>query len=263
MIPDHSAKNGPWSRGLHHLTVTVGFLTRIPVRHAPDVNMGRVAALFPVIGLVIGVIVAAVYAGANEIVPIAPSAALALIAGVLITGAFHLDGLADSADALVGGTTPERRLDILKDSRHGTYGVSAIVCQILVQYALISSQPVRTGIAMLLLAHCFGRAAAVSVMKAAPPAHEGLGAIYVRDVSRVDQAIALIIGAVVIIAVLGPWGLILAAGVIALAGIFARRCAVRLGGIVGDVLGATEQVAETLVMIGVVIVAERLNLWWM
>jgi adenosylcobinamide-GDP ribazoletransferase len=260
---EDEVKNRSWTRGAHHLTVTVGFLTRIPVRHAPDVHMGRVAALFPVIGAVIGVIVAAVYAGANEIVPIAPSAALALIAGVLITGAFHLDGLADSADALVGGTTPERRLEILKDSRHGTYGVAAIVGQILVQYALISSQPVRTGIVMLFLAHCFGRAAAVSVMKAAPPAHEGLGAIYVRDVSRVDQAIALVIGVAVITAVLGPWGLIAAAGVIALVAFFVRRCAARLGGVVGDVLGATEQVAETLVMIGVVIVAERLDLWWM
>lgn len=253
----------PKRHPLHHLTVTIGFLSRIPVRHDPDVHMGRVAALFPVVGAMIGMITAAVYAGTNELVSIAPSTALALIAGVLITGAFHLDGLADAADALVGGTTPERRLEILKDSRHGTYGVAAIVGQILVQYALVSSQPVRTGVVMLVLAHCVGRAAAVSVMKSAPPAHEGLGAIYVRDVSRLDQAIALIVGTAVMVALLGPWGLVVVGGVVIMVGVFARRCAARLGGIVGDVLGAAEQVSETLVMIGAVIVLERVQMWWM
>lgn len=252
-----------WTRCRHHLLVTIGFLTRIPVRHEPYVHMGRVASLFPVIGALIGGITAAVLVGASEVLSIGPSAALALIVGVLITGAFHLDGLADSADALVGGTTPERRLEILKDSRHGTYGVAAIVCQILLQYALISSQPVRTGVVMLVLAHIVGRAAAVSVMKATPPAHEGLGAIYVRDVTRRDQAIAVILGGAVTVAALGFWGLVVVAGVVVLVGIFARRCASRIGGLVGDVLGATEQVAETLVMIGTVIVAERVTLWWM
>ncbi len=225
--------------------------------------MGRVASLFPVIGTAIGVITGAVFVGASEILPIGPATALALIAGVLVTGAFHLDGLADSADALVGGTTLERRLEILKDSRHGTYGVAAIVGQILVQYALMSSQGVRTGVVMLIVAHGAGRALAVSVMKAAPPAHEGLGAIYVRDVSRLDQFIALAIGAVLCTALLGPWGLVvLVVGAVAV-GVFARRCARRIGGIVGDVLGATEQVAETLLMIGVAIVADHVQLWWM
>lgn len=250
-------------RPLHHIAVTIGFLTRIPVHHSPDVHMGRVARLFPLIGSLIGALCAGVFAASNALLPIAPSAALAVIVGVLVTGAFHLDGLADSADALVGGMTPERRLEILKDSRHGTYGVAAIVCQILVQYALISSQPVRTGVVMLIAAQCVGRTVAVSVMKSAPPAHEGLGAIYVREVSRLDQTIALVIGTVVITALLGPWGLVVLLIALAVLGVFARRCAARIGGVVGDVLGAVEQVAETLVMIGVVIVADRGHLWWM
>lgn len=225
--------------------------------------MGRVASLFPVVGALIGVIVAGVLIAANEVLPAAPSAAFALIAGVLITGAFHLDGLADSADALVGGTTPERRLEILKDSRHGTYGVAAIVGQLLLQFSLISTQPVRTGAVMVLVAHCAGRAAAVSTMKAAPPAHEGLGAIYVRDVSRADQVVAGLLGFALITALLGPWGLLVLACVLVAVGLFVRRCAVRVGGLVGDILGAAEQVAETMLLVGVVVVAEHLELWWM
>jgi adenosylcobinamide-GDP ribazoletransferase len=225
--------------------------------------MGRVASLFPLIGLVIGAITAGVFALAAEVLPIGPAAALALVAGILVTGAFHLDGLADSADALVGGTTPERRLEILKDSRHGTYGVAAIVGQVLVQFSLVSSQTVRTGVVMLIIAHSVGRAVAVSVMKSASPANEGLGAIYVRDVTRLDQALAVFVGGAVITALLGPWGLIVLVACIVIAGIFARRCAVRIGGLVGDVLGATEQVAETLLMIGAVIVIDRVNMWWM
>ena len=149
-------RRNPLSRARHHITVTIGFLTRIPVRHAPDVHMGRVASLFPLIGLVIGAIAAGVFALAAEVLPVSPAAALALVVGVLVTGAFHLDGLADSADALVGGTTPERRLEILKDSRHGTYGVAAIVSQILVQFSLVSSQAVKTGVVMLIIAHSVG-----------------------------------------------------------------------------------------------------------
>ena len=225
--------------------------------------MGRVASLFPVVGALIGVIVAGVLIAANEVLPAAPSAAFALIAGVLITGAFHLDGLADSADALVGGMTPERRLEILKDSRHGTYGVAAIVGQLLLQFSLISTQPVRTGAVMVLVAHCAGRAAAVSTMKAAPPAHEGLGAIYVRDVSRADQVVAGLLGFALITALLGPWGLLVLACVLVAVGLFVRRCAVRVGGLVGDILGAAEQVAETMLLVGVVVVAEHLELWWM
>jgi adenosylcobinamide-GDP ribazoletransferase len=250
-----------WAR--HHITVTIGFLTRIPVRHGPDVHMGRVASLFPLIGLVIGAITAGVFALVAEVLPIGPATALALVVGILVTGAFHLDGLADSADALVGGTTPERRLEILKDSRHGTYGVAAIVCQVLVQFSLVSSQAVRPGVVMLIIAHSVGRAVAVSVMKSASPANEGLGAIYVRDVSRLDQAIAVFMGGAVITALLGPWGLVVLAVGVVIAGIFARRCAARIGGLVGDVLGATEQVAETLLMIGAMIVFDRVNLWWM
>lgn len=253
----------PIGRARHHLTVTFGFLTRIPVRHAPDVHMGRVASLFPVVGMVIGGVTAAVLASTAEVLPIGPAVALALIAGVLVTGAFHLDGLADAADALVGGITPQRRLEILKDSRHGTYGVAAIVGQLLLQFTLVSTQSVRTGVVMLLVAHSVGRSVAVSVMKAAPPAHEGLGAVYVRDVSRVDQSIALVLGAIVSIVALGPWGLVVLGAGVVLAGVFARRCAVRIGGLVGDVLGATEQVSESMMMIGVLIVAERVHMWWM
>jgi cobalamin synthase len=90
-----------------------------------------------------------------------------------------------------------------------------------------------------------------------------LGAIYVRDVTRLDQAIAVVLGATVITVLLGPWGLVVLAVAVVVAGIFARRCAARIGGIVGDVLGATEQVAETLLMIGAVIVVDHVNLWWM
>ena len=250
-------------RSVHHLVVTVGFLTRIPVRHEPDVHMGRVAALFPIVGALIGGIGATVLITAGQVLPMSVATALALVTGVLVTGAFHVDGLADSADALVGGTTPERRLEILKDSRHGTYGVAAIVCLVLVQFTLVSSQSVRAGAVVFFLAHILGRSSAVSVMKCRPPAHEGLGAVYVDAVTRVDQAAALVLAAGASASLLGPLGLVVLAGSVVMSGVLARRCAARIGGIVGDVLGAVEQVAETLVMIGAVIVIDRVYLWWM
>ena len=81
---------------------------------------------FPVVGAVIGLMIGMVWLGLNELVSPLTSATIAVMVGVMITGAFHEDGLADTADSL-GGYTPERRLEIMKDSRVGTFGVLALV----------------------------------------------------------------------------------------------------------------------------------------
>ena len=111
----------------------VQFLTRIPVRTRAAVPHDRVLPWLPFVGALIGALVGGVAAGLAELVPTAVAAAVAVAVGLLVTGAFHEDGLADVADAFGGGTTRERRFEILKDPRHGTYGVAALCSSVVLR----------------------------------------------------------------------------------------------------------------------------------
>ncbi|MFZ4719289.1 MAG: adenosylcobinamide-GDP ribazoletransferase [Ilumatobacteraceae bacterium] len=227
------------------------FLTRVPIRlrKAPDLN--RTVAWFPLAGAVIGAAVGGVAAGLWHVIPVMVAAAVAIAVGLLITGAFHEDGLGDIADAFGGGWTVERRLEILKDSRHGTYGVAAICTSIVLRVVALSSL---TGPWMLftaaVAAHTMGRVAAVAMAGTMPLAtHSGLGADYGRGTTPVRALVGCASGVAVTTALVGWWALPLAGAVLVAVlgtGLLARR---KIGGISGDVLGATEQVAEILCLV--------------
>ena len=117
----------------------VQFLTRIPIRLRAAPNLAACVPWFPVVGGAIGALIGALVAGLMEVVPSTVAAAIGIVVGVLITGAFHEDGLADTADAFGGGWTVERRLEILKDSRHGTYGVAAISSSIVLRIVALGA----------------------------------------------------------------------------------------------------------------------------
>ncbi|HZB40216.1 MAG TPA: adenosylcobinamide-GDP ribazoletransferase, partial [Ilumatobacter sp.] len=117
----------------------VQFLTRIPVRTRAAVPHDRVLPWLPFVGALIGAFVGGVAAALAELVPAAVAATAAVVAGLLITGAFHEDGLADIADAFGGGITRERRFQILKDPRHGTYGVAALCSSVVLRVVTAAS----------------------------------------------------------------------------------------------------------------------------
>lgn len=234
---------------LNDVRIAMAFLTRIPVSHGSRVDMGRVARWFPTVGLMIGGAAAGVLAAARPLFGDRMGAALAVLVGVLVTGGFHHDGLADSADGIVGGWTPDQRRAILKDSRHGTYGVLALVLQIVLQVTALGDMPTSAAVAGVVLMHSVGRASAVSVMKSGEGITEGLGANYVAGVSRGDQSIALVSALFFAVAVAGPLAPITLVAAVLVAQLVVRYAIRRIGGIVGDVLGATEQFGETTVLL--------------
>jgi adenosylcobinamide-GDP ribazoletransferase len=237
---------------LHNLRLTAAFLTRIRISHGEQVALDRMARWFPLVGLLIGVVATAVYLSAELLFGPLVASVLAVLAAVLLTGGFHQDGLADAADGLVGGWTPEERLQILKDSRHGTYGVLALVVQVVLQVAALSVLPVTGGSIALLLMHSIARAVAVSTMRAGMGLSGGLGANYVAGVTKKDIVVAQAFAVVLAVGLAGWHGLV-AYSAASLAAWFVVRYAIRrIGGIVGDVLGAAEQVAETAVLLVVV-----------
>lgn len=246
------------------LLAALQFLTRVPIRLRRAPSLSHTVAWFPVAGAIIGAGVGGVAAGMWELTPPLVAAAVAITVGLLITGAFHEDGLGDVADSFGGGWTVERRLEILKDSRHGTYGVAAICASIVVRIVAFGSLPgPATMFAAAVAAHTMGRVAAVGMagtMRLAT--NTGLGADYGRSTTPLRATVGCAAGVAITALVTGWWvGPLLAAAVVAAlgTGTLARR---KIGGISGDVLGAAEQVAECLCLVVLSGLTMNHPLWW-
>jgi adenosylcobinamide-GDP ribazoletransferase len=242
----------------------VQFLTRVPIRLSAPVDHANAVPWFPAVGALIGLIVGGTAAGLAEVVPAAVAAACAVVVGLLVTGAFHEDGLADVADAFGGGWTVEQRLEIIKDSRHGTYGVTALIASIVVRVAAATSIAGSAALVVsFLAAHTLGRASAVGAMMSAPPAvATGLGVDAARSL-RTGPAVVGIASAVGITAVATGWWTLPFVAAALLGGSAVVALAIRkIGGVAGDVLGAVEQVVECLVMVVASGLAARHGLWW-
>lgn len=253
---------------LRALPIAFAFLTRVPMRHGEMTAMGPIAGWFPLIGAIIALPMSVVWwLGYDYLTPFV-AAVLAVSTGVLLTGAFHLDGLADTFDGLVGGWTKERRREILKDSRLGTYGVAALMLQVLTQVAVLSSFSLSAGIVAIVCAQSFARLGAVWVMRAGRGLDEdlgsvGLGANYVRDVRPADVLFASVIGLVILFALLSLWALIVIVVTFLVGQLIVRWSIKRIGGIVGDVLGATEQLCETAILLTIgVLFAQGISIPW-
>ena len=161
-------------------------------------------------------------AGSHTLLPPLPAASLAVVAGIGLTGAFHEDGLGDTADAFVGHHDRDDTVRILKDPRLGTFGVLAVAASLLLRAGAVAALTPAAALAALPAAHALSRAAAVATMTVLPAAAEtGLGASYVLALSR--------------------WR--------ALTGAAAGLATRRIGGVTGDVLGAIQQLAEILVLL--------------
>jgi adenosylcobinamide-GDP ribazoletransferase len=230
----------------------VSFLTRVPTRtgaRRPE-ELATFVPWFPVVGAGVGLAVAAVYAGASLLLPSLPAASLAVVAGIGLTGAFHEDGLGDTADAFVGQHDRDSTVRILKDPRLGAFGVLAVAASLLLRAGAVAALAPAAALAALPAAHALSRAAAVAAMTALPTAGEtGLGASYVLALSRRRALAGAAAGLAVALALLGLPAL-LAAGGAGLAAVALGRLAVRrIGGVTGDVLGAIQQLGEILILL--------------
>jgi adenosylcobinamide-GDP ribazoletransferase len=241
----------------------VQFLTRVPVRQSTAADAASIVVWFPVVGALVGAVVGGVVAGLGELVPASVAAAVGVLVGMLVTGAFHEDGLADTADAVAGGWTVERRLEILKDPRHGSYGVAALCGSIVLRVAAVAALGPAAAFAGLVAAHALGRGAAVATMGLVPVARpDGLGAEFARSVrparAAAGAAVAVAIGALATGWWVAPLAVVAAAAAVIVT-VVARRA---FGGITGDILGAIEQVAEALVLVAVTALVARSDVWW-
>ncbi len=237
------------------LRIGVSFATILrfgPPGAADGGEVARASWSLPVAGLLVGLIGSAVYGVAYALgLTAGPAAMLALASTIIVTGALHEDGLADTADGLGGGRTLERKLEIMRDSRTGTYGACALVISLILRWsALTAIAAPRSVMIALLLTHAAARAGIPSFMAFLPPARpDGLSAGAGQPAPQ-SAAIALALGAIVLAFGFGPGKAILAAALLALIGLMMARLAIKqIGGQTGDILGAFEQLAETAMLL--------------
>jgi adenosylcobinamide-GDP ribazoletransferase len=250
-------------RPLAGLLGAAQFLTRIPIPLARPPSQAECVPWFPIVGTFVGVAVGGVAAGLMEVVPASVAAAVAVLVGVLVTGAFHEDGLADLADSM-GGWTAEQRREILKDSRHGSYGVAALCGSIVLRILCVATLGPAVAFAGLVTAHTFGRSAAVGVMIAGRErsTSSGLAGDSVHQLRARSAATGVIAGLAIGVLATGWWAIPLALGAAVGAAVVARIALRALETINGDALGAIEQVGECIVLVIVTGLAAHHPLWW-
>ncbi|MDQ2799787.1 MAG: adenosylcobinamide-GDP ribazoletransferase [Armatimonadota bacterium] len=239
--------------------IAVQFLTRIPILFVPDDAFdlpadGRRHALvfFPVVGLLVGGIGALVWLTATKLsLPPLAAAVLAVTATAMTTGAFHEDGLADTSDAL-GPHSREKALEVMRDSRIGTFGAVALWAVLTLKVTALAALPAHSFWPILLAAHVMARWSSLPLARWLPYAQEakGLGAGLAALIDSRGLLAATGLMALCLLTLVGPHRSLLlllgALAVILLTGLFYRR---RFGGVTGDCLGATNQLIETLTLL--------------
>ena len=235
------------------LSAAVMFLTRLPVptpADPPEDQLARAARLFPVAGLIVGLVTGCVWIVMLQLVDAGIAAGLALAAGIVITGALHEDGLADTCDGVGGGATRERALEIMRDSRIGAYGAIGLMISIGLRWTALASLTPWAGFAALIAAHVIGRTMIVAALASTDYAREdGAARSVAGGVVPGEAAIALGL-AFIIVCVFAGWPGFYALCLGGLAGVLTIALLVRrLGGYTGDGLGAVEQVTEIVALI--------------
>ena len=252
------------------------FLTSIPVlwgREASPRELGRSLVYFPVVGIIIGLILAALSWLLGLILPSAVVNILLIVTLAVLTGALHLDGFADTCDGIAGHKTAEARWQVMRDSRVGGFGIAGVCLLLLVKYIVLNSIPGSLMLVTLILMPVVSRWAMVYALFAYPYARpSGLGKVFKQEARLWIFAIAT---AIMLAVAMGLThlpdtaysylaGLTVAGGtwvIIVAAAAYLRR---KFAGLTGDNYGAINEVAEISVIMLVVLLAHNgwLGLAW-
>ncbi|MEO1154310.1 MAG: adenosylcobinamide-GDP ribazoletransferase [Pseudomonadota bacterium] len=232
------------ARRVAEARIALMLLTRLPMGRVADPapTLGAARWAFPLVGLPVGLAIWAVFTGAEALGLGATLAAwLALAAAAMITGGLHHDGLADFADGIWGGHTVARRLEIMRDSRIGSYGVVALILVMAAMAQAIAT--VQPSLAEFVAVAVLSRAAMLGLLAALPPARsDGLGQTARANSSwHIVAGMGIAASAALALGSAGVVALLAMAVAAALTGYIARKA---IGGQTGDVLGASQMLTE-------------------
>jgi adenosylcobinamide-GDP ribazoletransferase len=230
----------------------VAFLTRLPIGRRltfDSKQVARSARWFPLVGALLGAVSVGALRAAHLVFPPLVCAVLLVSLEALLTGALHLDGLADTADGFGARGTREDTLRIMRDHAIGSYGGTALALVILLKVAVIGALIDRpAAIAALLLAPALGRWPAV-LLSATQPYARAEGASPAKFMGRMEVVVATILALAIAAAVDWRRGGIAVAAVVLMTAGWGWWCRRRIGGITGDTLGAAIEISECLVLL--------------
>jgi adenosylcobinamide-GDP ribazoletransferase len=228
--------------------LALSFYTRLPHSQTLDYKQLPQAVVYlPLVGWLVGGICALVFYLADWLWPQTIAVMLALIAGILLTGALHEDGFADVCDGFGGGMNKARILEIMKDSHIGVYGVIGLLLMLLLKIGVLITMPAAAVPLLLLAGHSVSRLSPLLLMQRYSYAREhhskASGAVYKPNVRELVYAAAIALLPLALLPVLSALAIIPALLATMLLGHYFYR---RIGGYTGDCLGASQQVAETV-----------------
>ncbi|CAK1711398.1 adenosylcobinamide-GDP ribazoletransferase [Vibrio crassostreae] len=234
--------------------LAMGFFSRLPMpKNTPysTERMNRSGRYFSTVGLLLGVLCGGVFLLLNTVLPSSIAIFLMMSFSLMLTGAFHEDGLTDMADGIGGGMTLERRLNIMKDSRIGTYGASALIMALLGKWVLLQELVSLTGVFMVIVtSYTFSRAIAASLIYDMP---------YVSDLdtskskplankqTKGELVFLLFVGVLPSLWFGLEFAMVLSVVAYLFRAGFKKWLTARIGGFTGDCLGAAQQLMELLI----------------
>lgn len=215
---------------------------------ADEADFARGVVYFPIAGLVIGAFNLAVYAASERLLGGIFPAVCCLIGNAAITGAFHIDGLADTCDGIFSARPRDKMLEIMRDSRIGTNGTIAIIFDFLIRLALLTSMSGSLIYLAVLLSPVAAKTLLVLLMKTSVYARSGpgLGGLYLEKQTIAGTVTAAAIGTSVITFFLGPLGLEVFVACVAVSFIYRYYIYSKIQGMTGDTLGAANEVLEVV-----------------
>ena len=253
-----------------YFLLALGFFTRIPVPSFADFkesDLNHSAKYFPLIGIIVGLFGAGSFAISAQFLPQNIAVLISMVVTIYLTGAFHEDGLADSADGIGGGWTREQILTIMQDSRLGTYGAVALFLMLFAKFQLLSSLNHYLLPFALIAGHALSRLSAVYVMATINYTKpEGKAKLLATQISLVDLAVASVFGLLPFFAMIGllvannhafaiTIKFVLMTLIPVLLSWFWWRHKIYkwLGGYTGDTLGAMQQIVELAFYFGLTV----------
>jgi len=235
------------------------FLTIIPLpgrRQISPEEVGRSIAYFPVVGAIIGLILALLNWLLGLVLPPALVNVLLVVSLAVISGGLHLDGFVDTCDGMVGGRTVHERWRVMKDSRAGAFGIIGVCCLLLVKYVSLNSVPPLWLTPTLVLMPALSRWAMAYAVFAYPYAKpSGLGKVFKREANLSGFLVATVITLAIAVMPAQLSGLIIMFSIWIIVTAVAFCLKARFGGLTGDTYGAINEVAEVLVLILVCLLA--------
>ncbi len=239
--------------------MALSFLTILPSGRLEEAGKKEFAAsikYFPVVGLILGLIIAAIYSLASLKLAQQATSAIAIVSLIILTRALHVDGLADTFDGLLGGKNKEHMLSIMKDSRIGSFGAVAITSVTILKIFLLSAVTLKLKIFAIVMFPVVGRWAATYTLVTQPYVSDkvGLGSLFMDGASSRSLLISSLITVAVAAALLQKNAVFIMAAALAFVILYIKFVEVRLGGMTGDTVGALIELTEVVALLAIAVI---------